>query len=485
MRPKKSLVNRIDSLKQHLERENPLLVEVVGYFQQLDKVGYQLGILDNDESFANRISWWPLVSVLGTFSAGKSSFINTFLGHKLQQTGNQAVDDKFTVMTYSADSEIRTLPGLALDADPRFPFYQISEEIEKVSKGDGARIDTYLQLKTCNTEKIRGKILIDSPGFDADAQRSAILKISDHIIDLSDLVIVFFDARHPEPGAMQDTLQHLVKNTIERNDANKFVFVLNQIDTTAQDDNLEEVVAAWQKAIAQTGMTAGTFYCIYNDKVAVEIADSTVKERYQKRRERDMVELESRIGKVGVERIYRIIGSLENVSNQVEQQWMPRINMFYQQFRKRVLLTDLVLLGLAAAGAFAASTTVGGIAGLVDNLSGYWVWQLGALVVVMALVWLHFRARKFHANSILKRMKRSLENLCVIKGFRKNTHFTHSVLTKGLIGWGKGSRKKLAVIREAADGFVQNLNDRFTDPSGTQNQPAVEKVEDAAEKQAV
>jgi len=44
---------------------------------------------------------------------------------------------------------------------------------------------------------------------------------------------------------MKDTLKHLVRNTLDRTDANKFVFVLNQIDTTAREDNLEEVVAAW------------------------------------------------------------------------------------------------------------------------------------------------------------------------------------------------------------------------------------------------
>lgn len=58
--------------------------------------------------------------------------------------------------------------------------------------------------------KLKGRILIDSPGFDADEQRKATLRITDHIIELSDLVLVFFDARHPEPGAMQDTLEHLI-----------------------------------------------------------------------------------------------------------------------------------------------------------------------------------------------------------------------------------------------------------------------------------
>ena len=75
--------------------------------------------------------------MLGTFSAGKSTFINQFLSYPLQDTGNQAVDDKFTVVCYSGEKEVRTLPGLALDADPRFPFYQISGDIDAVAAGEG------------------------------------------------------------------------------------------------------------------------------------------------------------------------------------------------------------------------------------------------------------------------------------------------------------------------------------------------------------
>ena len=62
---------------------------------------------------------------------------------------------------------------------------------------------------------------------------------------------MLFDARHPEPGAMRDTLEHLVAGTVRRNDSNKVLFILNQIDTTAGEDNAEEVVAAWQRALAQ------------------------------------------------------------------------------------------------------------------------------------------------------------------------------------------------------------------------------------------
>ena len=124
---------RIRKLQNHLEQENPILLQIVKSFRLLDGVAYRTGMLDNTQSFATRVPWWPLVAVLGTFSSGKSSFINSYLGVKLQQTGNQAVDDKFTVVCFTNDEVSRTLPGLALDADPRFPFYQMSKSLEQVA----------------------------------------------------------------------------------------------------------------------------------------------------------------------------------------------------------------------------------------------------------------------------------------------------------------------------------------------------------------
>ncbi len=255
--PEEETDQRLSSLEEHLRHENPLLVDAVKGFRRLDKIAYRMGLLNRDQTYAAQIAWWPLVSVLGTFSAGKSTFINHFLKYPLQPTGTQAVDDRFTVICYTTEKEVRVLPGIALNSDPRFPFYKMSQELEKVRPGEGGRVDAYLQLKTCRSPHLRGHIFIDSPGFDADAQRTSTLRITDYIMDLSDLVLVFFDARHPEPGAMQDTLKHLVANTIGRKDSSKFLYVLNQIDTSARENNPEEVVGAWHRAIAQEGLMAG------------------------------------------------------------------------------------------------------------------------------------------------------------------------------------------------------------------------------------
>ena len=145
----KEIRHRLQHLERHLQNESPLLVDAVKGFKELDRIAYRLGLLDRDQSYTTQIPWWPLVSVLGTYSAGKSTFLNSYLNYSLQNTGNQAVDDKFTVISFTNEGESRTLPGIALDADPRFPFYQMADELDKVAPGDGERVNAYLQLKTC------------------------------------------------------------------------------------------------------------------------------------------------------------------------------------------------------------------------------------------------------------------------------------------------------------------------------------------------
>lgn len=473
MTPAKRMQNRIKRLQQQLKRENPILVRVVDQYRELDVVATKMGLLTAGESYATQISWWPLVSILGTFSAGKSSFINTYLGLDLQDTGNQAVDDRFTVITYSPDSTQRTLPGIALDGDPRFPFYQISEDIENVSEGEGAKIDSYLQMKAAPSEKLKGKIFIDSPGFDADEQRKSTLKITDHIIELSDLVLVFFDARHPEPGAMQDTLEHLVKGTQRRNDSNKFVFVLNQIDSSAKEDNLEDIVASWQKALVQSGLGSGDFRVLFNEKLAVPVEDENVWARYVAKRDADEARILKRIDSISVERIYRIIGSMESLTNQIEQHAVPRLRVALQHWKNRVLLFDSILFSTIIITTIAASIGLGYWQGMLFSppwweaftASSTSIWLALAGVVALFLS-IHFYVRKKVAKKIAKTLGDEEAYGHLSQAFAKNTRWWRSLFHFNPVGWNTRVQHKLDGIRDSIDNFVQKLNDRFTSPSG-------------------
>ena len=478
-----ALEQRISTLETHLKREHPLLLDVVKSFRKLDKAAYRLGVLPHDESFATQVPWWPLVAVLGTFSSGKSSFINYFLQTRLQSTGNQAVDDKFTVICFGADDAPRTLPGLALDADPRFPFYQVSRDIESVAEGEGRRIDAYLQLKTCRSEVLRGKIIIDSPGFDADEQRNATLRITDHIMDLSDLVLVFFDARHPEPGAMQDTLRHLVGKTIHRPDSSKFLYILNLIDNAAHEDNAEDVFAAWQRALAQAGLTAGRFYSIYNPDAASPIEDTKLRRRFEDRRAEDIAEIYERIHHVEIERVYRIIGVLEKTAKAIEHQVVPEVEAAKASWKRAVIWFDAAVFGTLLLS-FAAWTIPAGYwtgfrfsAPWFDSI--VWAPWLVTLTVGLAVAgagYLHYSIRKHTARFIARRLARDPGpdniRIWIARAFTHNTRAWRTILTHSPAGWGRGVRRRMAEVVADADRFVQQLNDRFTDPSGNANAAA-------------
>ncbi len=476
LRRTRRLKSMLSKLEQHIKMENSVLSDALASYKQLDQLAYRMGLLSRDESFALRIAWWPMISILGTFSSGKSTFINEYLGQDLQSTGNQAVDDKFTVICYGSEGEPRVLPGMALNGDARFPFYQISREIEKVAEGEGRRIDSFLQLKTCNADHIKRKIIIDSPGFDADAQRTSILRISSHIIDLSDLVLLFFDARHPEPGAMQDTLNHLVEATIGRQDANKFLYILNQIDTAAREDNPEDVVGAWQRALAQKGLTAGRFFTIYNEKAAVQIDDETRKARFQSKRDADMADITARMAEVEVERSYRIVGGIEKLAKYIEESIVPELNGYIARWRTRVLWGDAVFAILVAVVIVTVLSSLGmGVREIPDWASSNIFLSIFSVASVFAVyLSLHFWWRRKVAGNIMKRIPAAKgpgdPNLQL--SFRNSTQFSRSVFQPSPIGWGKRTLRKLESIIQSANQQTEKLNDRYTDPSGKRTELA-------------
>ncbi|MDE0028563.1 MAG: dynamin family protein [Deltaproteobacteria bacterium] len=465
---------RLASLENHLRTENPILLSAVQSFRKLDDISRRLGFLAADESHATRIPWWPLVAVLGTYSSGKSTFINDYLGQGVQPTGNQAVDDRFSVLCFGKEQDVRVLPGVALDADPRFPFYKMSRAIEEISAGEGSRIDAYLQLKTCSSEALRGKIFIDSPGFDADQQRTATLRVTDRIIDLSDLVLVFFDARHPEPGTMQDTLQHLVEETIHRTDSSKFLYVLNQMDNTARENNPEDIVGSWQRALAQKGLTAGRFYCIYSPNAAVVIEDDGLRGSFEQKRDEDLSEIHGRVRQVGVDRCYRIMGVLEHTARDIELRLVPRLREMITDWRRRVRRLDGAVFAVLLAAVLGWAVWQGAWSDYWAVLSGASAWTYGVLAAAALVAgYVHHTVRRLAAGRVLRTLRRSLgaerdtEVLdALTAAFRKNTSLWRNVFSARPAGWNPATRQQLSEVITEANGYVQTLNDQFTNPGG-------------------
>ena len=464
-------------LEKHLKQENRILSDVVQNFRELDQISRRIGYFHKEESHATRTPWWPLISILGIYSAGKSTFINNYIQYNLQAVGIQAVDDKFSVICFTRDKKERILPGLALDADPRFPLYKISQAIEEVAEGQGEHIDAYLQLKTCPSEVLRGKILIDSPGFDADDQRTSTLRITDHIINLSDLVLVFFDARHPETGSMRDTLQHLVKATVNRRDSNKFLYILNQIDVTANEGNLEEVFAAWQRAMSQYGLTAGSSYAIYNRDSAIPFEDDDVRARFESKREADCRAIYNRIEQVGVERAYRIVGMLEQTAQMLKQDVIALLQRFIEKVRRKILWVEgLIITGILLVF-FGLTLWAGYWEGMslklpfFDLITHNNYTKYGALAALLAAVaYVHYRIRRWATQKVSTKLLAEVKNPDLHdnykRAFHRNSRWWRSIFLPKPVGWGRRTAERLEKVMEDSHAYIQKLNDEYTNPSG-------------------
>jgi GTPase SAR1 family protein len=476
-RPGNRVNQQLSLLSNRLSEENPALEGVVDSFRALDRLGYSAGLMNpEEESYAFTISWWPMIAVLGTFSAGKSTFINEYIGATVQRSGSQAVDDRFTVISYGASEKVKELPGLALDGDPRFPFYRVSNEIERLSDGAGRTVDHFLAMKTVKSERLRGRILIDSPGFDADEQRATILQLTDHIIDLSDLVLVFFDARHPEPGAMRDTLEHLVNRVAARNDFTKLVFILNQIDTTWREDNLEEVVAAWQRAVVRQGNATGRFYCLYNTGAAVEIGDAKVRARYEYKAARDRDEIHAKIAEISSSRSYRIVGAMQAIAESMEMDAAPALQGALGRWRRWVVRADAVMMAVVViVVVYAAQAMADGFGPLLEAIPAHPVSSgLAAFVLLAVLLGIHFLNRRWAARRIARSLPDETASGNWRAAFFKNTVFWRSIFRKSPAGLGRGAIRQLHALRDQVEAYVQRLNNQFMDEGSAPKQTRAE-----------
>jgi hypothetical protein len=293
---------------------------------------------------------------------------------------------------------------------------------------------------------------------------------------------------------MKDTLDHLVSNTIDRPDSGKFLYILNQIDTTAREDNPEEVVAAWQRAMGDRGLTAGRFYTIYNPESAVPIDDDNLRQRFERKRDADLGEIHSRIQEVEIERAYRIVGALEKTARDIEERIVPSLGAAILRWKKRVLWGDAAVFGLLFALLLVLSIKLDYWQGLafsppwLDSLLSspglMFTTAIGLAVVVFGL---HYLIRGLAARSVKPSVRRQAEKLDargnLVQAFQRNTRPWRSIFSTNPVGWGRGARKRLKSVLQDADTFVQTLNDRFTNPAGEQPSPP-EKGSVTLEKEA-
>jgi len=446
----KTVSKHLLNLEKYFSAANPILQTASKSFHELDQLEYDLGLIDVDETTARKSAWWPIVSLLGGFSAAKSEFINRYLNSNLHSSNH-----KFTVHQYTPQATNTTLPGTALDADHRLPFYQVSQKIEQTEAGEGSKVNAYLELKTVNSERLKGKLFIDTPVLNATRDTQVHPVLTQHVLGMSDLVLVFTDLFDATP----DLIKESVDEIIAQQDTNKFIYVIDHSEISLDTKKSNEIIASWQRRLAELGIHTGQFI------VLSESSDSS------------LAEIDQRLANIENDRSYRVLHSLEKSIRDISDIYIPEVEKQLIIWKDRVNMSTLIILGFIVTLLLFAEISMGIVQILFDPIIG----PIFLLILISVMMPLHLIMAKVHAKFIINDLKKRQKELNLTENlaglFEKSLTFWRIILPiNDSVAKNKKTRTRIHLLLEQCKDMVQALNDQFSayqqDGSSTTTEPS-------------
>ncbi len=444
----KTVSKYLVNLEKHFANDSPVLLNAAKVFHELDQVEYDLGLIENEETTASKYSWWPVISLIGGNSTAKSRFINSYLSMDQLLSGIQASSHKFTVLLNSNQSTPATLPGTALDVDHRYPFYQISQKIEQLQEGEGRRINSYLELKTINSDRLKGKLFIDAPNVSATSATPVMSMLTTHILENSDLVLVFCDVFETSTSLMNELIQQISL----QQDTNKFIYLIDAPAATFYPTKSSEIISSWQRRLADIGLNTGQFILLPNQEHSANAQNTP-----------QFTEIDLRLANVEHDRSYRILNTLEKSIHEIENVVIPEVKSGVALWKERVNMSSLLILGAIAALAVLAELQIGIIDLLFDPIIG----PIVVLVIIAVMLPLHLIMSKLQAKFIVNKLNTRQKELNLLENlgemFESNLTFSRMLLNfSEPVGWNKKTKSRLTQLSDKTKDLVQALNDSFS-----------------------
>ena len=426
----KTASKHLINLQSTFAINNPVLQNAIQVFQELDQFEYDLGLLGEDETTAIQTSWWPIVSVIGGNSGEKETFLARYLNVELSQT------HKTTVLLHNAQANQTILPATALDVDFRYPFYRISQKLEQIQKGEAERINTHLELRTLNSPRLQGKLIINIPNFIHATNFEVSNLLTTYSMEQADVVLVFCDIFN----STTDLAKALISTLVRQQESNKLVYLFD--DTTSG-------VTAWQKKLADLGLTIGQF-----------IGTSQLENQAAA----DFILLEQRLANAGLQRSYRVLHSLEKSILDVDRVLIHEVKAAQFHWKEGSVFSSLVVLGFfAMLAVFAEVAGMGFLELLIDPIVGSAMILTTVAFMIPTHILFSKMVAKMTIRTLTKRQKQLhlTENLIAL--FEKNITFSRMMLPiNEPVGWNKKSKAQLANLLSKAKDLVQSLNDNFS-----------------------
>lgn len=435
----KTVSKHLINLEKYFSASSPILQKTCETFHELDQLEFDLGLIDIDETSARKSSWWPIVSLIGGFSSAKSEFIDRYLNTSLHSSNH-----KFTVHQYTPQATSATLPGTALDADHRLPFYQISHKIEQIEKGEGSKINAYLELKTVNSERLKGKLFINTPVLNSTQDTPVHPVLTQHVLNMSDLVLVFTDLFDATPELIQESVEEIVA----QQDSNKFIYVIDHSEISLDTNKTSEIIASWKRRLAELGIHTGQFIVLSDSPQSSDNASISA--------------IDQRLANIENDRSYRVLHTLEQSIRDINEVYIPEVESHLTIWKERINMSTLVILGFIVSLLLFAEISFGVIQLLFDPIIG----PVFILILIAFLVPIHLMMAKVHAKFIINTLKKRQKKLNLTENlsglFEQSLTFWRIILPiNEPVGKNKKTSVRINALIEKTKDMVQSLNDQF------------------------
>jgi hypothetical protein len=296
-----------------------------------------------------------------------------------------------------------------------------------------------LELVTANSNILKNKLVIDTPVLNPSTENTVTALLRKHVIDISDLVLVFTDLFEADAELISDA----VAGIVAQQDSNKFVFIIDHSEISLDPQKSQEIAASWQRRLAEFGIHTGQFI------VLSQTADT--------------VAIDQRVSNLNNDRSYRVLANLEKSIRDVDDVIITEVEASISTWKDRCNASTLIILAFFIMLLLFAEIAVGILDLFFDPIIG------PAIILGLAAVLtpLHIVISRVHAKFIINQLHKRQKQLNLAEDlaglFEKSLSFWRILLPITTpVGKNKKNRKKLASLIEQTKDLVQALNDQFS-----------------------
>lgn len=280
------------------------------------------------------------VAVIGDFSSGKSSFINSIIGKNLCPVGAGATTSSITTFNYSDEVKI-LING---DEISQSEYENLAKHNDPNTKSKAYDIKYFYPF-----ESFRNVVLYDTPGFsnagNLDNGKSGDTKLTMEKAKAVDVLLVVFDINQ---GSITDELKKRLLEIKNQNKDAYFIAVLNKADKkppTAREKIKEEILKNFEfkeifiyssiksdkdEFINEKSKMLSFFNQISKNK------DKFIKDRFKNEKQDFMDNLSITLDVVGDELISKISENFDDLLDELEDNDFYEMRPVFEKISKKV-----------------------------------------------------------------------------------------------------------------------------------------------------